>query len=259
MTFISNTPNLSSSFSMRALLWFSISIHVLEGVLTLLLFFPFTNQQSKQRHIQKWSSKLLNIFGCKLQVINSSILPSTPFLLSSNHISWLDIHAINAFQPIRFVAKSEVRAWPIFGWMAKQLGTVFINRGSSKHAVKVVSNMVEVLKSESICIFPEGTSTSGKSVKPFKANLFEAAVVAQAPVYSLAIEYVDLTTGLRSEVAAFIGDMGLLESMSKLLKHRQIQVNLCFLHCAQEAQEPSKDRKWLAARSHEEISRYLCK
>lgn len=251
-------PVCSTSLRIRLLLWCAISLHVILGILTLLILFPFSNQKSKQQHIQKWSSKLLNIFGCKLNVINSNILPKTPFLLSSNHISWLDIHAINAFHPIRFVAKSEVRAWPIFGWMAKQLGTVFINRGSSKHTVKVVSNMIEVLKIQSICIFPEGTSTDGVEVKPFKANLFESAVIAQVPVYSLAIEYLNQNTGSRSDVAAFIGDMGLLESMSKILKHRQLQVNLCFLPCANTAQEYSKGRKWLAVQSHEQISHYLC-
>ncbi|WP_197711860.1 1-acyl-sn-glycerol-3-phosphate acyltransferase [Polynucleobacter necessarius] len=74
--------------------------------------------------------------------------------------------------------------------------------------------MSEVLKNESICIFPEGTSTNGESVRPFRPNLFESAVIADVPVYSLAIRYVSKISGQRSEAAAFIGDMGLLESMS---------------------------------------------
>ncbi|WP_197711861.1 lysophospholipid acyltransferase family protein [Polynucleobacter necessarius] len=85
-------------------------------------------------HIQQWSTHLLRIFGIELAVKNAEVLPSSSYLLSSNHISWMDIHAINAFHPIRFVAKSEVEKWPIFGWMAKQLGTVFIRRDSSRHA-----------------------------------------------------------------------------------------------------------------------------
>ncbi len=239
------------------MLWCAVWMHVLKGILTLLIFFPCADQHSKRLHIQKWSIKLLNIFGLRLNVINSAILPNIPYLLSSNHISWMDIHAINAFQPIRFVAKSEVRSWPIFGWMAQQLGTVFINRGSSRHAVQVVSNMIKVLQTESICIFPEGTSTDGRTVKPFKANLFEAAVIDQIPMYSLAIEYIDLNTGLRSDVAAFIGDMGLLESMTNILKHRYLQVNLCFLSCPDMVLEASIDRKWLAMYSQEQISSYL--
>ncbi len=112
----------------------------------------------------------------------------------------MDIHAINAFQPIRFVAKSEVEKWLIFGWMAKQLGTVFIRRDSSRHAHFVVGEMGEVLKKESICIFPEGTSTDGESVRPFKPNLFESAVSADAPVYTLAIRYLSKSTGMHSKV-----------------------------------------------------------
>jgi len=257
MIFIKSITQSLTTFVTRIMLWCAVWVHVFNGLMTLFIYFPICSQQSKQLHIRKWSIRLLNIFGLKLNVLNSSILPNKPYLLSSNHISWLDIHAINAFHPIRFVAKSEVSSWPIFGWMAKQLGTVFINRGSSRHAVQVVGNMIEVLKTESICIFPEGTSTDGKTIKPFKANLFEAAVVNQVPVYSLAIEYIDLNTGLRSDVAAFIDDMGLLESMQNILKHRHLQVNLCFLSCPDMGLEASKDRKMLAVYSHEKISDYL--
>jgi 1-acyl-sn-glycerol-3-phosphate acyltransferase len=244
-------------FLKRFFLWLLVWAHVIRGVLTLLILFPSSKPSVKDAHIKSWSKRLLALFGVDLKINNPSIVPNSPYLLASNHISWIDIHVINAYKPIRFVAKSEVESWPIFGWMAKQLGTVFIERGSSRHAIQVVGNMINVLCTESICIFPEGTSTDGASVRPFKANLFESAVISHAPVYSLAIEYFDKKSGLRTDVTAFIGEMGLLESMSNILKHRNIRVELTFFPPSAASPGFSNDRKCLASNSHQQISSYL--
>lgn len=142
--------------------WMLILFLIIQGTLTLILIFPFISLEMKNSHIQRWSKRLLRILSIQLDIVGETSLPNVPYLLVSNHISWVDIHAINAFKPIRFVAKSEVASWPIFGWMAKQLNTIFIHRNSYRHAGKVVSQLVEVLQSEAICIFPEGTSTNGE-------------------------------------------------------------------------------------------------
>jgi len=252
-----STHSEKESFIKRLFLWILVWAHVISGVLTLLILFPLSKPSAKNTHIKSWSKRLLALFGVELKINNPSIIPHSPYLLSSNHISWMDIHVINAFKPIRFVAKSEVESWPIFGWMAKQLGTVFIERGNSRHAIQVVSNMINVLSTESICIFPEGTSTDGSSIRPFKANLFESAVISHTPVYSLAIEYFDSKSGFRSDVTAFIGEMGLLESMAKILKHRNLRVELTFFPPSAASPGFSNDRKWLALHSQEQISSYL--
>ena len=244
-------------FGVRVWLWVQIWIHVVGGLLTLSSQFPFLNQDAKNKHIQNWSIRLLVIFGIQLRLSNPDILPSTPYLLASNHISWMDIHAINAFKPIRFVAKSDVEGWPVFGWMAKQLGTVFIKRDNARHGKHIASEVAKVLETQSVCIFPEGTSTIGEGVMPFKPNLFESAVIARVPVYSLAISYKSLISGERSEVAAFVGDMGLLESMALILRDRKLIVELAFLPPSGASPETSKDRKWLALHSQEAISAYL--
>ena len=244
-------------FGARAWLWVQVWSHVISGLVTLSFHFPFLNQEAKNTHIQNWSTRLLTIFGIELKLRNAKILPETPFLLASNHISWMDIHVINAFKPIRFVAKSDVEGWPVFGWMAKQLGTVFIKRDSARHGKQIASEVSDVLKTQSVCIFPEGTSTIGEGVLPFKPNLFQSAVIAQVPVYSLAITYRSAVSGERSEVAAFIGDMGLLESMAKILKDRRLIVELAFLLPSGASPEASLDRKWLALHSQETISKQL--
>jgi 1-acyl-sn-glycerol-3-phosphate acyltransferase len=150
-------------------------------------------------------------------VIGAEQLEDAHYLMAANHISWIDIHVINSFKPHYFVAKAEVASWPVFGWMAKQLGTLFIERGKANSIRKMVLEVSGQLSNKAICIFPEGTSTDGKQVAPFKSNLFEAAIMANAPVYSLAIQYFDLQTGKKTMAPAFIGDMGLVDSIWNLI------------------------------------------
>jgi len=76
--------------------------------------------------------------------------------------------------------------------------------------------------------FPEGTSTNGENVNPFKPNLFESAVMARVPVCSLAIRYISTKTGKWTDIPAFVGDMGLLQSMSRILQSRNLAVELTF-------------------------------
>lgn len=237
--------------------WIRILLHVISGICTLSLLFPFINRDQKDRRIQQWSKKLLTIFHIQLHVTGPEKLISRPYLLASNHISWLDIHVINAFKPVRFVAKSEVREWPVFGWMAQQLGTVFIRRDSARHARQVVDQMARALKIESVCIFPEGTSTSGESVLPFKPNLFESAILAHVPVFPMAIAYRSGSTGLRSDTPAFIGDMGLLESMSNVIGSRDIEVHLSLIEPYLPGKSENSDRKELALYCQEAISKTL--
>jgi 1-acyl-sn-glycerol-3-phosphate acyltransferase len=233
--------------------WMRVWSHVINGLVILCFRFPFARQAEKNNLIQNWSLHLLAILGIELKLKNDDILPATPFLLASNHISWVDIHTINAFRPIRFVAKSEVEGWPIFGWMAKQLGTIFINRNNSRHGKYIASEVANALKTQSVCIFPEGTSTVGETVLPFKPNLFESAVIAQVPVYSLAISYKASESDERSDIPAFIGDMGLLDSISSILSHRKLMVELTFILPSGSSPDASRDRKWLALCSQEAI------
>jgi len=241
----------------RIWVWCQIGIHVICGVCTLSFLFPFLSRRDKDRKIQEWSKYLLKIFHIELVVQGAGLLHHAPHLIASNHISWIDIHVINAFQPIRFVAKSEVAGWPIFGWMAKQLGTVFIRRDNARNARQVVSQMADALKTESICIFPEGTSTDGTTVLPFKPNLFESAILAQRPVFPVAIQYLSKVTGERSESTAFIGDMGLLESMSNMMKNRSLVAKITIMEPYLSDSQNPLDRKLLANGCQEAIAKAL--
>ena len=229
--------------------------HVLYGFYVVILPFRFVEQEFRNRFLQDWSLKLLDILGVQIEItgnVNESI---SGVLYVSNHISWLDIHVINAWQPMRFVAKKEVSEWPIFGWFAKQLNTLFIDRQRRGDSKNVSKQMVQALSAgDNICIFPEGTSSKGDHVLPFKPNLFEAAIEAQTSCQPFSITYTDLKGGGISYGPAFIGDMGLLESIANTVKAAPIKVTVAIVEECQNR----LDRKSLSDEAWEKINSSRC-
>ncbi len=137
-------------------------------------------------------------------------------MLVANHVSWLDIILVGCVEPTRFVAKSEIRHWPIAGWLANAMGTFYIRRGKGG-AKPLLEKVVPHLRAGgSFIVYPEGTTTDGTSVLPFHARLFQAAVEAQCPVQPLALRFSRGADG--SNIAPFIGDDDLASHMLRLLK-----------------------------------------
>jgi 1-acyl-sn-glycerol-3-phosphate acyltransferase len=169
-------------------------------------------------------------------------------LIVSNHVSWIDIHVVNTVSPVIFVAKSDVAKWPIFGWIARRIGTIFIVREKISDIKRVLNLMAQYLVSRKIvCIFPEGTSTDGKTVLNFRSNLFQAAIQSKTRVIPICIAYKEM--GRYSDVTAFIGEMGLIDSIKKMLKSSDMEVHVHIL-------EPLSDidsRQELADRAHQLI------
>ena len=229
--------------------------HVLYGFYVVILPFRFADQERRNRFLQDWSQKLLHILGVQIEITGNVNQPASGVLYVSNHISWLDIHVINAWQPMRFVAKKEVGEWPVFGWFAKQLNTLFIDRqlkGDSKNVSKQMSQSLS--NGDQICIFPEGTSTDGAVVLPFKPNLFQAALDAQVPCQPFSITYTNLKDGCISFGPAFIGDMGLLESIANTVKAAPIKVTIAISEDCQSR----FDRKSLSDEAWGKINNSRC-
>jgi 1-acyl-sn-glycerol-3-phosphate acyltransferase len=139
-------------------------------------------------------------------------------LLVANHVSWVDALIIQTIQPSVFVAKAEVKRWPIVGSIATGCGVVFVNRGSPASARNMVDELSSALH-QGYCVagFPEGTSSEGSDVKLFHGNLFEAAISHNIPVQPLAIRYTNPHTGALCLKAAFIGDIGFVQSLHQVL------------------------------------------
>jgi 1-acyl-sn-glycerol-3-phosphate acyltransferase len=135
-------------------------------------------------------------------------------LLVANHVSWLDILVLHAARHCRFVSKAQVRHWPLIGTLATGAGTLYIERESRRDAMRVVHHMAEALRTgDVLAVFPEGTTSDGRGLLPFHANLLQAAVSADAPVQPVAIRFVDARTGSLSIAPAYVGDDSLVRSL----------------------------------------------
>lgn len=180
--------------------------------------------------IRWWSRGLLDVLNVELRLSGTPPAPDAArVLLIGNHVSWLDIHAINSARAVRFIAKSEIRGWPLFGWLAAKVNTFFLDRGLRQEAGRMVTTAAAALAAgDCLCYFPEGTTTDGRELKPFKGSLLQSAIDAGALVWPFAIRYVDAWGNIDVNLA-YYGDISLLESMRMVLACRKPIVELSFL------------------------------
>ncbi len=181
-----------------------------------------------QRVVRFWHWGVLSLLGIRLEALGRPV--EGPTLIVANHISWVDIAALGTLCPGHFVAKSEVETWPLLGWLARRAGTFYIRRGDRKASAAVAARMTEAfIRDQSVLLFPEGTSTDGRQVRPFHARLFAAAIEAGCPVQPVAVRYPD-RSGATHPAAPFIGDDTLLHHLWGLLRARgEFTVELRFL------------------------------
>ena len=156
-----------------------------------LVFFSF--DKKRHRHVRReilrtWSKRILRILN--VEVILEGSRPPEPTLLVSNHLGYLDIMLLGSEIPGCFVAKAEIRGWPIAGWVCQSVSTIFVDRALRRDVVRVGSLMSDSLeRGDSVVLFPEGTSTNGHQVAPFKTALLAPAASAQLAVHTATISY----------------------------------------------------------------------
>lgn len=202
---------------------------LLRGMLLCATVFPWASTHLRERMIRSWSRKLLAICGIEVEVQGLAEGQAVPkgAMLVSNHISWLDIYVIHSWQPVRFVAKSEIRSWPIVGWLCEKTGTIFIERARKRDAHRVLHQITEVMQQgDLVCVFPEGTTTDGSKVLPFHANLMQAPVAGGLPVQPVGLRYLDAATGQPTLAPAYIDDLSLLDCLNAILKSPPIKARL---------------------------------
>ena len=191
--------------------------HLLAGLWTIYIRFPRLSLEQREMQVQAWSLKFLALWGIHLQVIGQPVLAG-PALIVANHISWLDILVIHAARYCRFVSKSDIRDWPLVGALATGSGTLYIQRASRKDALRMVRDMAEAMKDgDVLAVFPEGTTSDGRELLPFHANLIQSAIAADAPVQPMSLKFVDARTGELTLAPCYIGDDTLVASVWRTL------------------------------------------
>jgi len=228
-----------------------VALHIAYG-LAMALPYPHFPASLRRRILQSWSAGLLDILNVRIDLAADDALYSLRRgLIVTNHISWLDIYVLNAVVPMRFVAKSEVRGWPVIGWLCERAGTLFIERGKARAAARMNVQLAERLHNgECLAVFPEGTTTDGTQVAHFHASLLQPAIDAAAPVYPIAIRYQD-EQGAHSTAAAYIDDLSFGASMWNILREPELHVRL--IACSPLAPAGS-DRRSLACAALQGIS-----
>ncbi len=226
--------------------------HVLRGLWTIWLRFPQLSAEQREMRVQAWALQFLALWGIHLQVVGQPVAQG-PALMVANHISWLDILVIHAARHCRFVSKSDIRAWPLVGLLATGAGTLYIERSKRRDALRMVKDMADAMrKGDVVAVFPEGTTSDGRALLPFHANLIQAAIEADAPVQPMSLKFIDAQTGETSFAPCYIGDDTLIGSVWRTLKAGRIEA---VVHFGQPQAAQGRDRRAWAQDLRQDILR----
>lgn len=226
--------------------------HLLQGIATAAFVLPRLSQHAREERIRQWCAAVLDILRVKVHVRGHIPEQGTQSVLFvANHISWIDIWVLKAQLPMRLVSKSEIRDWPIIGWLAEHAGTLFVARHKRQQTGQTMNSVEEALQeNHNLCFFPEGTTTDGTELKPFKSSLFQAAVNARARVWPVMIFYPRSQGGANTEIA-YSGDTTMLQSLRAVLSQKEITVELEF---AEPLDAVGSERRQLAQQARQAIA-----
>ena len=194
---------------------------------------------------------LLRLIGFRVR-IHGDMARQAPVFYVANHTSYLDIPVLGALIPASFVAKAEVASWPLFGLLAKLQGTIFIERRSARASEQRDTLTQHLAHDRNLILFPEGTSSDGQMVLPFKSSLFAAiekaadnpnVTVQPVSISCTGIDGLPLTPYMRP-FYAWYGDMTLLPHLWQAFKCDRFTVDVVF-HEPLQARDYA-DRKALA-------------
>lgn len=175
---------------------------------------------AQARLLQRIAQEVLEVHGVCVEVLGPP--PTQPALIVSNHVSWLDPLVIMAHVPCLPVAKSEVAAWPVVGPIAEAGGVHFVRRDNALSGARLVRTVAETLSTgTSVLNFPEGTTTDGSLLLPFRPGAFRAARASAVPVAPVAISY-------QCEGMAWTGDASFVPHYLGLLARDGCPVRLQF-------------------------------
>ncbi len=226
-------------------------VHLLYGMLVCAVIFPWIGTERRNGHIRRWSRQLLRMCNVTVEMAPGGSEPLAHAMIVANHVSWLDIFVIDALYPCRFVAKAEIRSWPLAGWLVDKAGTVFIARGNRRDLRHIFKGLVHSLQAgERVAFFPEGTTAAQGSLLPFHANLFEAAIDAQVMVQPFALSYVDDAGKLHPSVD-FIGEMTFAQSVVAILGGKPVRARL---QCLPAMPAAGAHRRELAQAAHDAVA-----
>lgn len=220
------------------------------GMASVFRLFERLNVSQATYRQQRWSQffmgRLSNALPFRISVHGQ--LPERPMLWVSNHVSWTDIALLGQLTPLSFLSKAEVRNWPVAGWLAAKAGSLFIRRGAGDSPL-IRQQMTRHLQQPlALLMFPEGTTTDGRTVRTFHGRLLAAAIDSNVALQPVAIRY--LRNGQADPIAPFIGDDDLLSHLLRLFTHECGDVEI---HLLEPIECQHQERSALAYRAQRSI------
>lgn len=204
-----------------------ILVWLVSSLLSVATIYPLVSPSMRGRMNNAWSRTLVRLCGVRIDVMGEPRMRGSG-LWVANHVSWIDIFILAGVRSVFFVAKSEIRRWPVVGWLVAKVGTVFLQRGQRQSIRQVGEEMQRRFqRGEVIGLFAEGTTSSGFDVLPFHSSLFDPAVRAQVDIQPVALRF--MHHGRRSDFAAFVGDETLVANLWTLLRATGVSVEVEFL------------------------------
>lgn len=211
-----------------------LTTQLLWGLLLSVTAFARGEQHHRHAIIRSWSREILTRAGVEVRTVGFPSDADKPVTLVANHVSWADIFALNTQHACHFIAKSELKRWPLAGRLLNNVGTIFINRNDRKDTHRLKRVVHELLEAgETVAVFPEGTTSIGRDVLKFHASLLEPIVAAGGEVWVVAIRYFRARDGAPSDAAAYVGDMTLLDSLHAIHTRGPVVAELRFLEAIQ--------------------------
>ena len=202
-------------------------VHLFHGLGTIWFVFPSIDAHARRAHIRRWSRRLLHLMNLDIRM--SGALQHPNVLVVANHVSWLDIFALHAVGPVRFIAKSEIARWPLLGRLVAGVGTLFIERARRHDTHRVNQEVSRALADgDIVAVFPEGTVTDGTTLLPFKGSLLQPIVDAAGAVQPVVIRY-RTSDGQVSTIPAYVDDVTFMGSLWRICGARGLVVDLTAL------------------------------
>jgi 1-acyl-sn-glycerol-3-phosphate acyltransferase len=236
----------------RTLRLLRVALHLGAGCAICVLLYPVVPSATRRALRRAWALRTLRILGVRLGTRGLHVAPGT--LVVANHVSWLDAIALHALLPAAIVAKSETRRWPVLGALLAANDTLFVERRPARSLLAVNADIgARLARGALVVVFPEGTTTGGDAVLPFRPALFEPAVRGAHPVQALALRYRD-RAGRPCRDAAYIEQMSLWQSLCAIaaVPGMTLEVQACG------APQTGAARRDAARRAHAAVQRSVC-
>lgn len=230
-------------------------LKLLKGLLLIGCVFPHLRPSERDVIIESWCREVLDVLSVRVN-LRGETPPGkvSSVLFVANHVSWMDILVMNACRRVRFVAKAEVRQWPLVGWMAIRTGTIFFKRTSPHELGRVTKSINTFLRrGDCIALFSDGTRTDSASVHAFHSGLLESAIAAEALIWPVGIRYSRLDGSLGTDTPV-VSSQSLFASIRNILAQPATRAQVSY---TDPIESSAGDRHKLTAWCHQSIERSL--